>query len=180
MGGSNYSTSSLGCDSPQYPMQFDDAPPPYMAERQSPYQMPPPPHVVPQGDYLYYGYSGYNFTGKRRLRDDELTPHEYEKRRLRRERNKEAALRCRNRRRERIETLEQETSELEAENKSVEREISELQRELKELKDVLAKHKCKPDDVKVVGESSTSTSTEESASLEPQCLLDLVKAELAD
>ena len=37
----------------------------------------------------------------------QLTSEELEKRRVRRERNKQAALRCRTRRRERIDTLEQ-------------------------------------------------------------------------
>jgi len=92
-------------------------------------------------DYGYYypqDYAG----GKRRKRDDELTADEYEKRRLRRERNKQAALRCRTRRRERIEALEQETSEIEEDNQRVESEINSLKALVEELSTELKEHKC--------------------------------------
>ena len=72
----------------------------------------------------------------------QLPYEEREKRRLRRERNKQAALRCRTRRRERIETLEKETAELEAQNKEVETEITCLQAHLKQLQQMLSDHKC--------------------------------------
>jgi len=98
--------------------------------------------VVPQGNEYESYFNNYYF-GKRRLRDDELNPLEYEKRRLRRERNKEAALRCRTRRRERIEALENETSEIEAENEKVEIDISKLQSQIEELKSILKGHTCK-------------------------------------
>jgi len=98
--------------------------------------------VVPQGNE-YGGYFNNYYMGKRRLRDDELNPLEYEKRRLRRERNKEAALRCRTRRRERIEALEKETSEIEAQNEKVEIDISKLQSQIEELKSILKGHTCK-------------------------------------
>lgn len=107
-----------------------------------------PPQVVPQAqpptDFMYYGggYENYGMMGKRRLRDDELTPQEYQKRCQRRARNREAALRCRTRRRERIDVLEKEVEECEAENRAVELEIADLQKELKELKDLLANHVC--------------------------------------
>lgn len=98
--------------------------------------------VVPQDDEYGRYFNNY-YMGKRRLRDDELNPVEYEKRRLRRERNKEAALRCRNRRRERIEALEKETSEIEAQNEKVEIDISKLRSQIEELKSILKGHSCK-------------------------------------
>merc|ERR1712126_183423 len=73
--------SSTYSASPLPPDDFSQ----YMAIQQQSYA--PPPHVVPQSEYIYYDNAGNNFMGKRRLRDDELTREEYEKRRLRRERN---------------------------------------------------------------------------------------------
>lgn len=99
--------------------------------------------VVPQQQQVNeYGYYNY-YTGKRRLRDDELNPADYEKRRMRRERNKEAALRCRNRRRERIDALEKETNEIEQQNEKVEIDIAQLQKQIEELKTILKGHNCK-------------------------------------
>merc|ERR1719228_116213 len=100
----------------------------------------PRPPTQPTSEYAYY-YNEYGM--KRRKRDEELTPEELEKRRLRRERNKEAALRCRTRRRERIEALEKETSEIEAQNEKVEIDISKLQSQIEELKSILKGHTCK-------------------------------------
>lgn len=98
-------------------------------------------HALPQTQD--YGYFYNDYTGnKRRKRDEELTNEEYEKRRLRRERNKQAALRCRTRRRERIDALEQETSQIEEDNEKVEKEILGLRKQLCELKELLKEHKC--------------------------------------
>lgn len=94
-----------------------------------------------QQDYGYYYPQDYA-VGKRRKRDDELTAEEYEKRRLRRERNKQAALRCRTRRRERIDALEQETSEIEEDNQRVENDINSLKTQVEELQKLLKEHKC--------------------------------------
>lgn len=100
--------------------------------------------VVPQQQQQVNEYGYYNYyTGKRRLRDDELNPADYEKRRMRRERNKEAALRCRNRRRERIDALEKETNEIEQQNEKVEIDIAQLQKQIEELKTILKGHNCK-------------------------------------
>merc|ERR1719348_2193235 len=96
---------------------------------------------LPQGSGAAPGY-GIQFgafyeqqmlDGKRRKHDFELTPEEYEKRRLRRERNKQAALRCRQRRRERIEELEKETAKIEEENASQRSEIQRLEKQVSEL-----------------------------------------------
>lgn len=102
----------------------------------------PPPHVVPTSDYGYYGYEGKDLTGKYGFRDTQISPQEFQKRQLRRERNKEAAQRCRDRRRLRIEALEKETDKLEEQNEKVELDIKKLQAQVKELRDMLKSHAC--------------------------------------
>ncbi|XP_047246947.1 protein fosB isoform X6 [Girardinichthys multiradiatus] len=74
-----------------------------------------------------------------------LTPEEEEKRRVRRERNKLAAAKCRNRRRELTDRLQSETDILEEEKAELEAEISELQKEKERLEFVLVAHQpnCK-------------------------------------
>ncbi|CAF97431.1 unnamed protein product [Tetraodon nigroviridis] len=74
-----------------------------------------------------------------------LTPEEEEKRRVRRERNKLAAAKCRNRRRELTDRLQTETDILEEEKAELEAEISELQKEKERLEFVLVAHQpnCK-------------------------------------
>uniref|UniRef100_A0A3Q2DQD3 FBJ murine osteosarcoma viral oncogene homolog B n=1 Tax=Cyprinodon variegatus TaxID=28743 RepID=A0A3Q2DQD3_CYPVA len=81
----------------------------------------------------------------RRARDESLTPEEEEKRRVRRERNKLAAAKCRNRRRELTDRLQSETDVLEEEKAELEAEISELQKEKERLEFVLVAHQpnCK-------------------------------------
>uniref|UniRef100_K7FE20 FosB proto-onco, AP-1 transcription factor subunit n=1 Tax=Pelodiscus sinensis TaxID=13735 RepID=K7FE20_PELSI len=75
----------------------------------------------------------------------QLTPEEEEKRRVRRERNKLAAAKCRNRRRELTDRLQAETDQLEEEKAGLESEIAELQKEKDRLEFVLVAHKpsCK-------------------------------------
>ncbi|XP_065139114.1 protein FosB isoform X1 [Paramisgurnus dabryanus] len=82
---------------------------------------------------------------RRRTRDEALTPEEEEKRRVRRERNKLAAAKCRNRRRELTDRLQSETDILEEEKAELEAEISELQKEKERLEFVLVAHQpsCK-------------------------------------
>ncbi|XP_070987810.1 protein FosB isoform X1 [Oncorhynchus clarkii lewisi] len=94
-------------------------------------------------------------TRSRRVRDESvsddgdvgvfLTPEEQEKRRVRRERNKLAAAKCRNRRRELTDRLQGETDILEEEKSELEAEISELQKEKERLEFVLVAHEpsCK-------------------------------------
>ncbi|TWW68906.1 protein c-Fos [Takifugu flavidus] len=65
---------------------------------------------------------------------------EEEKRRIRRERNKIAAAKCRNRRRELIDTLQAETDQLEDEKSALQAEIDELLKEKGRLEHVLAFH----------------------------------------
>ncbi|KAJ1072964.1 hypothetical protein K5549_015107 [Capra hircus] len=80
----------------------------------------------------------------RRPREETLTPEEEEKRRVRRERNKLAAAKCRNRRRELTDRLQAETDQLEEEKAELESEIAELQKEKERLEFVLVAHKPPP------------------------------------
>uniref|UniRef100_UPI00358F8756 fos-related antigen 1-like n=1 Tax=Myxine glutinosa TaxID=7769 RepID=UPI00358F8756 len=75
---------------------------------------------------------------------EQLIPED-EKRQLRRERNKIAAARCRNRRRELTETLQNETDLLEEEKARLQSAISILQKEKDHLEIILATHRgsCK-------------------------------------
>ncbi|KAM9840265.1 protein c-Fos-like [Aulostomus maculatus] len=70
---------------------------------------------------------------------------EEERRRIRRERNKIAAAKCRNRRRELIDTLQAETDQLEEDKSALQTEIDDLLKEKERLEQVLASHKspCK-------------------------------------
>ncbi|XP_041952429.1 proto-oncogene c-Fos [Alosa sapidissima] len=81
----------------------------------------------------------------RRKRQKDLTPEEEEKRMLRRERNKIAAAKCRNRRRELTERLQDETDKLEEEKATLQAEIDNLMREKAQLEMVLSAHEptCK-------------------------------------
>ncbi|XP_034051101.1 fos-related antigen 2 isoform X2 [Thalassophryne amazonica] len=75
-----------------------------------------------------------------RKRDEQLTPEEEEKRRVRRERNKLAAAKCRNRRRELTEMLQGETEKLEEEKADLQKEIETLQKEKDKLEFMLVAH----------------------------------------
>ncbi|KQK78215.1 Fos-related antigen 2 [Amazona aestiva] len=70
----------------------------------------------------------------------QLSPEEEEKRRIRRERNKLAAAKCRNRRRELTEKLQAETEVLEEEKSVLQKEIAELQKEKEKLEFMLVAH----------------------------------------
>jgi len=61
---------------------------------------------------------------------------------LKRERNRLAARRCRQKQRDRISILEKNVKEIESANGLVEREIQMLQTQLKKLSDVLMTHDC--------------------------------------
>ncbi|KAK7133416.1 hypothetical protein R3I94_015330 [Phoxinus phoxinus] len=76
-------------------------------------------------------------TEKRNL---QLSPDEEEKRRRRRERNKMAAAKCRNRRRELVDLLQEETERLHMEQVVLQRQVSFLQQEKEQLKMLLASH----------------------------------------
>ncbi|XP_061552318.1 protein c-Fos [Phycodurus eques] len=77
----------------------------------------------------------------RKAKAEQLSPEEEEKKRIRRERNKMAAAKCRNRRRELTDTLQAETDKLEEEKASLETEIANLLKEKERLEFILATHK---------------------------------------
>uniref|UniRef100_H2YSV4 BZIP domain-containing protein n=1 Tax=Ciona savignyi TaxID=51511 RepID=H2YSV4_CIOSA len=89
---------------------------------------------------------------KRKFQDHELSPAEASKRHVRRERNKIAAAKCRNRRRELTDRLQGETDHLEDHQSLLHQEIMALQQEKDQLEFLLAAHspQCKagigPDD----------------------------------
>ncbi|XP_030212167.1 proto-oncogene c-Fos-like isoform X3 [Gadus morhua] len=70
-----------------------------------------------------------------------LSPADEEKKKVRRERNKMAAAKCRNRRRELTDTLQAETDILEEEGAALELEIANLLKEKERLEDALSTHK---------------------------------------
>ncbi|XP_049914081.1 protein c-Fos [Epinephelus moara] len=76
---------------------------------------------------------------------DKPSKEEEERRRIRRERNKIAAAKCRNRRRELIDTLQAETDKLEDEKSALQTEIADLLKEKERLEQILVSHEpsCK-------------------------------------
>ncbi|EMP30697.1 Proto-oncogene c-Fos [Chelonia mydas] len=89
-----------------------------------------------------------------------LSPEEEEKRRIRRERNKMAAAKCRNRRRELTDTLQAETDQLEEEKSTLQTEIANLLKEKEKLEFILAAHRpaCKiPEELQFSEELAVSS-----------------------
>ncbi|XP_041468790.1 fos-related antigen 2-like isoform X2 [Lytechinus variegatus] len=95
---------------------------------------------------------------RRRIRDDDLTPDEREKRRVRRERNKLAAAKCRQRRVDHTNTLINETEDWEEKNATLEQEISKLQQQKEQLEFILEAHKAMCRKNKVNKETATTAS----------------------
>ncbi|XP_054828964.1 protein c-Fos [Eublepharis macularius] len=96
----------------------------------------------------------------RRGKVEQLTPEEEEKRRIRRERNKMAAAKCRNRRRELTDTLQAETDQLEEEKSALQTEIANLVKEKEKLEFILAAHRpaCKiPEELQFSEELAVSS-----------------------
>ncbi|CAJ1078073.1 v-fos FBJ murine osteosarcoma viral oncogene homolog Ab [Xyrichtys novacula] len=81
----------------------------------------------------------------KRGRMEQTSPEEDEKKRIRRERNKQAAAKCRNRRRELTDTLQAETDQLEDEKSGLQNDIANLLKEKERLEFILAAHQpiCK-------------------------------------
>merc|ERR1711874_430758 len=75
------------------------------------------------------------------LKDEDLCPEEEERRRLRRERNKLAAARCRKRRVDQTETLQDEVNMWENKKKALQEQIQQLQEEKTQLAFILEAHK---------------------------------------
>ncbi|XP_059377385.1 fos-related antigen 1-like [Carassius carassius] len=91
--------------------------------------------------------------------DEHLSHEELERRRIRRERNKMAAAKCRNRRRELTDTLQSETDQLEDEKSSLQKEIAELQKQKERLELVFQAHRpiCKVQDSDSDSESDSNS-----------------------
>ncbi|XP_029515626.1 fos-related antigen 1-like isoform X2 [Oncorhynchus nerka] len=106
---------------------------------------PSQPHLYRPGVIRAVARSG---STTRRRNDEHLSPEELERRRIRRERNKQAAAKCRNRRRELTDTLQIETDELEDKKSCLQKEIAELEKEKEKLELVLEAHRpiCKIQD----------------------------------
>lgn len=81
----------------------------------------------------------------KRGRVEQISPEEEERKRIRRERNKQAAAKCRNRRRELTDSLQAETDMLEDEKSSLQNDIANLMKEKERLEFILAAHQpiCK-------------------------------------
>ncbi|CAL8314288.1 unnamed protein product [Boreogadus saida] len=79
-------------------------------------------------------------TGGKKGKKDQPSKEEDERRKIRRERNKIAAAKCRNRRRELTDTLQAETDVLEEEKAALQTEIDDLIKEKARLEQVLASH----------------------------------------
>ncbi|XP_042274998.1 fos-related antigen 1a [Thunnus maccoyii] len=109
-------------------------------------------------------------TSTRRRADDHLSHEEVERRRVRRERNKLAAAKCRNRRRELTESLQQETDQLEDEKSNLQKEIAELQKEKEKLELVLEAHRpiCKREDSDSDSDPNPGLSTLGGIKMEPE------------
>uniref|UniRef100_A0A8C4Y2F5 FOS like 1, AP-1 transcription factor subunit n=1 Tax=Gopherus evgoodei TaxID=1825980 RepID=A0A8C4Y2F5_9SAUR len=102
--------------------------------------------------------------GIRRRHSEHMTPEEEERRRVRRERNKLAAAKCRNRRKELTDCLQMETDQLEEEKSGLQKEIAELQKQKERLELILEAHRpvCKVQD-----ESSGEEEQQEGPSAPP-------------
>ncbi|XP_058506153.1 fos-related antigen 1a isoform X1 [Solea solea] len=106
----------------------------------------------------------------RRRMDEHLSQEEMERRRVRRERNKLAAAKCRNRRRELTDTLQSETDQLEDEKSRLQKEIAELQKEKDKLELVLEAHRpiCKIESSDSDSDPSPSVSSLGCIKIEPE------------
>jgi len=78
---------------------------------------------------------------KRKAEEELMDPEEDEKRKMRRNRNRLAAARCRQKRLDQIETLQVEVNNWEKKNRSLEEEVAALKADKEELQYILAAHR---------------------------------------
>jgi fos-like antigen len=83
---------------------------------------------------------GKRASGGRRPNNRQVSPEEDERRKIRRERNKLAAARCRKRRVDHTNTLVEETEQLESTKREIQKQINQLQSERDELEFILQAH----------------------------------------
>merc|ERR1712183_680185 len=110
----------------------------------TPSAAPPPSFELLQPTSTQEEEKKVNRGGGRKPRDKEeesLNPEEEERRRLRRERNKLAAARCRKRRVDQTETLQEEVNMWENKKKAMQDQIQQLQEEKTQLAFILEAHK---------------------------------------
>jgi len=110
----------------------------------TPSAAPPPSFELLQASSSQEEEKKVNRGGGRKPRDQEeesLCPEEEERRRLRRERNKLAAARCRKRRVDQTETLQEEVNLWENKKKALQEQIQQLQEEKTQLAFILEAHK---------------------------------------
>lgn len=95
--------------------------------------------------------------------ESDLSPDEVERLRIRRERNKAAAARCRKRRMDQISTLSEEVAVHEEKKRILEQTIAQLRAEKEDLEFVLTQHQneCKFGDQYMMIPSSVSTQSED-------------------
>uniref|UniRef100_A0A493T973 Protein c-Fos n=2 Tax=Anas TaxID=8835 RepID=A0A493T973_ANAPP len=121
---------------------------------------PPAPTAYSRPAVLKAPGGGRGQSIGRRGKVEQLSPEEEEKRRIRRERNKMAAAKCRNRRRELTDTLQAETDQLEEEKSALQAEIANLLKEKEKLEFILAAHRpaCKmPEELRFSEELAAAT-----------------------
>ncbi|XP_018408368.1 PREDICTED: fos-related antigen 1 [Nanorana parkeri] len=106
-------------------------------------QLALPPYHSPRHGVIR-SMSGVLNMARRRV-GEHISPEEEQRRRVRRERNKIAAAKCRNRRKELTDYLQAETDQLEEEKSSLQKEIAELQKQKDKLELILDAHQpiCK-------------------------------------
>merc|ERR1712130_358348 len=110
----------------------------------TPSAAPPPSFELLQASSSQEEEKKVNRGGGRKPRNQEeesLCPEEEERRRLRRERNKLAAARCRKRRVDQTETLQDEVNMWENKKKALQEQIQQLQEEKTQLAFILEAHK---------------------------------------
>jgi len=103
--------------------------------------------VTSNEDYVGLGKVNLTLTGplRRRIPDNELNRDEREKRKVRRERNKLAAAKCRQKRVDQTNQLVNETEDWEEKNATLQNEIAKLEKQKEQLEFLLQAHKpmCK-------------------------------------
>ncbi|XP_033948743.1 fos-related antigen 1a isoform X1 [Pseudochaenichthys georgianus] len=126
----------------------------------------PPPHFLRPG---VIRAAAHTTASTRHRNDQHLSQEEMERRRIRRERNKMAAAKCRNRRRELTDTLQNETDILEDEKSKLQKEIAQLEKEKDKLELVLEAHRpiCKIEGSDSDSETNPSISALGGIKLEP-------------
>ncbi|KAH1172365.1 proto-oncogene c-Fos [Mauremys mutica] len=128
--------------------------------RAHPYGVSTPPASAYSRAGIVKSTGGRGQSIGRRGKIEQLSPEEEEKRRIRRERNKMAAAKCRNRRRELTDTLQAETDQLEEEKSTLQTEIANLLKEKEKLEFILAAHRpaCKiPEELQFSEELAVSS-----------------------